>query len=66
MEWGHRLWGRAIGLSFVLPALYFWHRGWLSRTLGKRVLGISALIGFQVSNTIIELLLLLLLLLISI
>ncbi|KAI8055153.1 COX15-like protein [Syncephalis plumigaleata] len=47
MEWGHRMWGRAIGLSFVLPALYFWRRGWLPRTLGKRVLGISALIGFQ-------------------
>ncbi|KAI9591747.1 putative cytochrome c oxidase assembly protein [Syncephalis fuscata] len=47
MEWGHRLWGRVIGITFVLPALYFWRRGWLPRTLGKRVLGISALIGFQ-------------------
>ncbi|RKP23525.1 COX15/CtaA family [Syncephalis pseudoplumigaleata] len=47
MEWGHRLWGRVIGLSFVLPAIYFWRRGLLPRSLGKRVLGISALIGFQ-------------------
>jgi cytochrome c oxidase assembly protein subunit 15 len=47
MEWAHRLWGRAIGLSFILPAIYFWRRGWLPGALGRRVLGISALIGFQ-------------------
>ncbi len=28
-EWLHRLWGRLIGLVFVLPLIYFW---WKSRT----------------------------------
>ena len=32
-EYLHRLWGRAIGLIFVLPLLYFWIKGKLSREL---------------------------------
>lgn len=47
MEWGHRLWGRFVGLSFVLPAIYFVSRRKVSRNMSLRLLGISALIGFQ-------------------
>ena len=47
MEWGHRLWGRFIGLSFVLPAAYFVARGRVSRPLTAGLAGISLLIGFQ-------------------
>jgi cytochrome c oxidase assembly protein subunit 15 len=47
MEWGHRLWGRFVGLSFVLPALYFVARRQVSKPMAFRLLGISALIGFQ-------------------
>jgi heme a synthase len=47
MEWGHRLWGRVVGLSFVLPALYFVARRKVSANMSVRLLGISGLIGFQ-------------------
>ena len=47
MEWTHRLWGRFIGLSFVLPAVYFVARRKVSANMALRLLGISGLIGFQ-------------------
>ncbi|KAF4624259.1 hypothetical protein G7Y89_g13914 [Cudoniella acicularis] len=47
MEWGHRLWGRFVGLSFVLPAIYFVSRRRVSANMSLRLLGISGLIGFQ-------------------
>jgi cytochrome c oxidase assembly protein subunit 15 len=47
MEWGHRLWGRVVGLSFVLPAIYFVSRRKVSANMSLRLLGISGLIGFQ-------------------
>jgi cytochrome c oxidase assembly protein subunit 15 len=47
MEWGHRLWGRFVGLSFVLPAIYFVSRRKVSAPMSLRLLGISGLIGFQ-------------------
>lgn len=47
MEYGHRQWGRTIGTFFLLPAAYFWHKGWFTRLLKKRVLVCGALIGCQ-------------------
>lgn len=47
MEWGHRLWGRAIGLMVVLPTLYFVARGKTSPQTNRRLLLITSLIGFQ-------------------
>ncbi|KFZ08771.1 hypothetical protein V502_09159 [Pseudogymnoascus sp. VKM F-4520 (FW-2644)] len=47
MEWTHRLWGRVIGLSFVLPAVYFVARRRVSRPLTAGLAGISAIIGIQ-------------------
>ncbi|KKA30042.1 hypothetical protein TD95_001506 [Thielaviopsis punctulata] len=47
MEWSHRLWGRAVGMTFVLPALYFVARRRVSKPMAFNLLGISALIGFQ-------------------
>jgi heme a synthase len=47
MEWTHRLWGRVIGLTFVLPAAYFIARRRVSARMAGGLLGISALIGFQ-------------------
>ncbi|KAI1341279.1 COX15-CtaA-domain-containing protein [Xylariaceae sp. FL0016] len=47
MEWTHRLWGRFIGLSFVLPATYFVVRRRVSARMSLNLAGISALIGFQ-------------------
>lgn len=47
MEWGHRLWGRFVGLSFVIPAVYFVAKRKVSANMAARLLGISGLIGFQ-------------------
>ncbi|KAI5849836.1 cytochrome oxidase assembly protein-domain-containing protein [Tricharina praecox] len=47
MEWGHRLWGRAIGLTFVLPAIYFTARRRVTLKTALKLLGISGMIGFQ-------------------
>lgn len=47
MEWGHRLWGRAVGITFLLPTIYFIARRRVSRHMAPRLVGISALIGFQ-------------------
>ena len=47
MEWIHRLWGRAIGLTFVLPGLYFVARRHVSKPMSLRLFGIAGLIGFQ-------------------
>lgn len=47
MEWTHRLWGRVIGLSFVLPTLYFVARRRVTPRMAASLLGISGLIGFQ-------------------
>ncbi|EED23075.1 cytochrome c oxidase assembly protein cox15 [Talaromyces stipitatus ATCC 10500] len=47
MEWIHRLWGRFVGLSFVIPAIYFVARKKVSVPMAWRLAGISGLIGFQ-------------------
>ena len=47
MEWTHRLWGRFVGLSFAIPAVYFIARRKISRPMAIRVTGIAGLIGFQ-------------------
>ncbi|RVX75619.1 hypothetical protein B0A52_00972 [Exophiala mesophila] len=47
MEWIHRLWGRFVGLSFVVPAVYFVATKRVSRSMSARLLGIASLIGFQ-------------------
>uniref|UniRef100_UPI00358E68C5 heme A synthase COX15 isoform X2 n=1 Tax=Myxine glutinosa TaxID=7769 RepID=UPI00358E68C5 len=47
MEYAHRVWGRAVGLAYILPAVYFWARGRLSGPLGPRVVGLCGLVCFQ-------------------
>ncbi|KAK4243053.1 cytochrome oxidase assembly protein-domain-containing protein [Corynascus novoguineensis] len=47
MEWTHRLWGRVVGLTFVLPTLYFIARRRVTPRMAVNLVGISALIGFQ-------------------
>ncbi|KAJ1926935.1 Cytochrome c oxidase assembly protein cox15 [Tieghemiomyces parasiticus] len=47
MEWGHRIWGRLIGLTFILPGAYFAYKGWMSPAIRKRVAIIAGLICFQ-------------------
>ncbi|MDX2011681.1 MAG: COX15/CtaA family protein [Myxococcaceae bacterium] len=45
-EWFHRLWGRLLGLFFVVPMVVFWRRGQLEGLKG-RALGLLALGGAQ-------------------
>lgn len=47
MEWTHRLWGRFIGLSFVIPTAYLIARRRVTPRMAWNLVGISALIGFQ-------------------
>lgn len=47
MEWGHRIWGRVVGVSFLLPAVYFIARRKVSAPMATKILGIAGLIGFQ-------------------
>jgi cytochrome c oxidase assembly protein subunit 15 len=47
MEWGHRLWGRFVGLSFVIPAIYFVARRKVSAKMSLRLFGVALLIGTQ-------------------
>ncbi|KAI4243008.1 MAG: hypothetical protein L6R40_003699 [Gallowayella cf. fulva] len=47
MEWAHRLWGRVVGVSFLLPAAYFIARRKVSAPMAGKIVGIAGLIGFQ-------------------
>uniref|UniRef100_A0A914UZZ7 Cytochrome c oxidase assembly protein COX15 n=1 Tax=Plectus sambesii TaxID=2011161 RepID=A0A914UZZ7_9BILA len=37
MEYLHRMWGRAIGLAFLIPCGYFWAKGRFSAPMKKRM-----------------------------
>ncbi|KAL9585362.1 MAG: hypothetical protein Q9212_001570 [Teloschistes hypoglaucus] len=47
MEWTHRIWGRFVGMSFLLPAAYFIARRKVSAPMAGKIVGIAGLIGFQ-------------------
>lgn len=46
-EYLHRLWGRLIGIAFLLPFLWFWARGQLRGRKASRVFAIFILGGLQ-------------------
>lgn len=47
MEWAHRIWGRIVGITFVLPAIYFIARRKVSAPMTVKVVSIAGLIGLQ-------------------
>ncbi|KAI9718734.1 MAG: hypothetical protein M1812_003908 [Candelaria pacifica] len=47
MEWTHRIWGRLVGLSFLLPSIYFIARRKVSAQMAVKLAAISGLIGMQ-------------------
>ncbi|CAJ0927911.1 unnamed protein product [Ranitomeya imitator] len=47
MEYSHRMWGRAVGLAYILPAVYFWRKGWFTRRMKGTVLGLCGFVCFQ-------------------
>lgn len=46
-EWAHRLWGRVIGVVFIVPLVIFWGRRSLSPRLLWALLGLLILGGLQ-------------------
>lgn len=57
MEYGHRMWGRAVGAAFLFPAIYFWKKNWFASAMKKRVLIFGSLILCQVNFFFLMLLL---------
>lgn len=47
MEWGHRMWGRLVGLAYILPTIYFWRKGYFTRSMKGKVLGMCGFVFFQ-------------------
>eukprot|EP01147_Barroeca_monosierra_P001121 gene1121-7931_t len=47
MEYAHRMWGRLIGVAFVIPAAYFWIRRKIRPQYKPMILTMAGLIGFQ-------------------
>ncbi|MBX9749136.1 MAG: COX15/CtaA family protein [Roseococcus sp.] len=47
LEWGHRFWGRLIGLAYLLPFLWFWWRGAIPKGLMPRLVLLFVLGGMQ-------------------
>jgi heme a synthase len=47
LEWTHRLWGRLIGLVFLVPLLVFWARGMIGRAMVPRLALLFVLGGLQ-------------------
>lgn len=47
LEWTHRLWGRLIGLAFIVPLLWFWATGRIERRLVPFLLVLFVLGGAQ-------------------
>lgn len=47
MEYFHRLWGRLIGLAFLIPFVVFLIRGWIGPRLLPRLLAMFVLGGLQ-------------------
>ena len=47
MEWAHRLWGRVIGVTFLLPTIYFVARRRVTPSMALKLTGICGMIGFQ-------------------
>lgn len=46
-EYFHRLLGRIVGLVFIVPLIFFWQKGVLTRWLSSRLIGIFILGGLQ-------------------
>jgi cytochrome c oxidase assembly protein subunit 15 len=47
LEWVHRLWGRLIGLAFLVPLIWLWSRGAIERRMRPRLVLLFVLGGLQ-------------------
>lgn len=46
-EWAHRMLGRSLGITFLVPMTYFWARGYLKGKLKFTLLSLFAFGGLQ-------------------
>lgn len=53
MEYGHRMWGRTIGLFYYVPAAAMWMTGMFTPALKKRVV-IGATLGLPGINGVVH------------
>jgi cytochrome c oxidase assembly protein subunit 15 len=60
IEYGHRMWGRGLGVFFAGPLLYFLSKGFITKQLGLRLaslltLGVGqALVGWWMVKSGLE------------
>ena len=47
LEYIHRLWGRIMGLSLVIPSFFFWAKGWLNFAIARHLVVIFIFGGLQ-------------------
>ncbi|MCU0837684.1 MAG: COX15/CtaA family protein [Rhodospirillales bacterium] len=47
LEYVHRVWGRLLGIAFLLPMLYVLARRWVDQRLGLTLMGLFVLGGLQ-------------------
>ncbi|TRY67126.1 hypothetical protein TCAL_03480 [Tigriopus californicus] len=47
MEYGHRMWGRAIGACYYLPAAVMWAKGYFDKAMKRRIVVMGALLACQ-------------------
>jgi len=47
LEWIHRLWGRLLGVVFLVPLVWFWARGRIERELRGRLVVVFLVGGLQ-------------------
>lgn len=60
-EYIHRLWARIMGFVFLIPFVYFWYKGWIDRSLMKKLAvviffaGLAAIFGWiMVASGLVE------------
>ena len=51
-EWFHRMYGRFVGLTFYIPAIYLWRKGYLTKGMKPRTIVFGTLILAQVRKTL--------------
>lgn len=51
-EWFHRMYGRFVGLTFYIPAIYLWRKGYLTKGMKPRTIIFGTLILSQVRKTV--------------
>lgn len=56
MEHGHRVYARFLGLAIAVPSGFFIYKRWVSKPVGRVLMGLCGLVGFQVTHWLIPLL----------